>query len=116
MRILTKIIGKKDVKAELAKLNKKLKEKEFSELFSKELEERRISKEDFNRHFYSGGLMISIADDHRYGTLMIEIGATKESCDLKWLKHIIERVEYFQQNAIKNELKSKNVMQSFIKK
>ncbi|HAS6977801.1 TPA: hypothetical protein I7297_26125 [Vibrio parahaemolyticus] len=116
MRILTKIIGRKDVKAELAKLNEKLKEKEFAELFYKELEDRHISKEDFKRHFYSGGLMISIADDHRYGTLMIEKGATKESCDLKWLKHIIGRIEYFQQNAIKNEIKSNDIMQNFIKK
>ncbi|EKL9958507.1 hypothetical protein J7974_15970 [Vibrio parahaemolyticus] len=116
MRILTKMVGRKDVKAELAKLNEKLKENEFAELFYKELEVRHVSIEDFKRHFYRGGLMISIADDHRYGTLMIEKGATKETCDLKWLKHIIERVEYFQQNAIQNELKSKNVMQSFIKK
>ncbi|KYN24882.1 hypothetical protein AUQ44_03370 [Vibrio cidicii] len=115
MRILTKIIGRKDVKAELAKLNEKLKEKEFAELFSKELEERRISKEDFKRHFYSGGLMISIADDHRYGTLMIEKGATKESCDLKWLKHMIERVEYFQKNKIKQERKTNDVLTQFIK-
>ncbi|EOV1954939.1 hypothetical protein ACOEKA_004161 [Vibrio parahaemolyticus] len=116
MRLLVKIIERKEVKAEIEKLNKKLKDKEFNELFNKELEERRISKEDFKRHFNTNGWMLSVADDKYYSKLMIESGATKETCDLKWLKHIIERVEYFQQNAIKNELKSKNVMQNFIKK
>lgn len=96
MRLLVKIIERKEVKAEIEKLNEKLKDKEFAELFNKELEERRISKEDFKRHFNTNGWMLSVSDDKYYSKLMIESGATKEFCDLQWLKHITNRIEYFQ--------------------
>ncbi|HHY0399334.1 TPA: hypothetical protein ACVU38_000680 [Vibrio parahaemolyticus] len=107
MRLLVKIIERKEVKAEIEKLNKKLKDKEFNELFNKELEERRISKEDFKRHFNTNGWMLSVADDKYYSKLMIESGATKEFCDLQWLQHITNRIEYFQKKQDKTRQKNK---------
>ncbi|EHU5001496.1 hypothetical protein KY912_000195 [Vibrio vulnificus] len=115
MRLLVKIIERKEVKAEIEKINTKLKDKEFAELFYKELEERRISKEDFKRHFNTNGWMLSISDDKYYSKLMIESGATKEFCDLQWLQHITNRIEYFQKNKIQQERKTNNILTQFIK-
>ncbi|ODW92416.1 hypothetical protein BBL97_04430 [Vibrio parahaemolyticus] len=115
MRLLVKIIERKEVKSEIEKLNEKLKDKKFSELFNKELEDRRISKEDFKRHFNTNGWMLSVADDKYYSKLMIESGATKEFCDLQWLQHITNRIEYFQKNKIQQERKTNNILTQFIK-
>ncbi len=114
MRLLVKIIERKEVKAEIEKLNTKLKDKEFSELFNKELEERRISREDFKRHFNTNGWMLSVADDKYYSKLMIESGATKEFGDLLLLQHITKRIEYFQKNKIQQERKTKDLLTQFI--
>lgn len=115
MRLLVKIIERKEVKSEIEKFNEKLKDKEFSELFYKELDDRRISREDFKRHFNTNGWMLSVADDKYYSKLMIESGATKEFCDLQWLQHITKRIEYFQNNKIKQERKTNDILTQFIK-
>lgn len=117
MKIIAKIIKREQVKSTLLELEENIKSNEsYKNFFIREMQQRNISNDDFKQHFKNNRWICSITDDYSFGCLMTTPKSNKEWCDLNWLKHIMERVNYHTRQKDEQETRTSDVINRFLNK